>query len=347
MEREYVIIGGGVAGLCAAIRLAELGAKPLVIEAGEYPSHKVCGEFFSPECLPFLEGWGVHPMKIDSARLFAHGGNPISYQFKEPAGSLSHYTFDSQLLEIAKKAGSTVMTGTKASKFSRVSGEHLIELSNGKTVQCRNLILAVGRLPHIFPEAPLQYMGLKAHYTGLSSNQKLEMHYFDGGYVGFSPIEEGKVNVACLIEKEKVDKSIGTEAFINCLRSKNKRLNEILSNGTNQFSTWMTAGIPEFGVKAHLKWPNTYCVGDAAGTIPPITGMGLSMAIRGGIMVAEFSFKNNPEGYRKEWLKTFKTPIAIGKSLHAIAIRKSIGKPLFSLGKLFPSLLEKIFQMTR
>jgi flavin-dependent dehydrogenase len=47
MNADYVILGGGVAGLCAARRLIELGIQPLVIEAGSYPSHKVCGEFIS------------------------------------------------------------------------------------------------------------------------------------------------------------------------------------------------------------------------------------------------------------------------------------------------------------
>lgn len=347
MKSDHVIIGGGVAGLCAAIRLAELGAKPLVIESGEYPSHKVCGEFFSPECLTIIKGWDIHPVQVHSACLHAEGGASLTYDFRKPAGSLSHYTFDSLLLEKARNAGARVLTGTKATQFSHSLGEHIIKLSNGEIVQAHNLILAVGRLPQILPEATLCYVGLKAHFKGIPLDSTLVMHYFDGGYIGLSPIEDDKVNVACLVEKGKVDGYLGPEAFIERLLSKHEKLGNTIGRGTNLFSKWMTGGIPEFGVKARVDWPNTYCVGDAAGTIPPITGMGLSMAIRGGVMVAEYAFRNDPNGYRKEWLGTFKPSITMGKGLQAMAIRPSLCSPLMQLGKMFPSILDKIYRLTR
>jgi flavin-dependent dehydrogenase len=41
MKHDYVIVGGGIAGLCAANQLCDQGITPLVIESGDYPSHKI------------------------------------------------------------------------------------------------------------------------------------------------------------------------------------------------------------------------------------------------------------------------------------------------------------------
>ncbi len=52
---DALIAGGGIAGSAAAITLAQAGYSCIVIEKSEYPHHKVCGEFLSPECIPLLQ----------------------------------------------------------------------------------------------------------------------------------------------------------------------------------------------------------------------------------------------------------------------------------------------------
>lgn len=104
IKYEYVILGGGLAGLCAAKRLLELGARPLVIEAGGYPSHKVCGEFLSPSSLPILKKWNIHPIPINQASLHTCSRS-LKLTFSNPAGSLSHLTLDPQLAEQISQQG--------------------------------------------------------------------------------------------------------------------------------------------------------------------------------------------------------------------------------------------------
>ncbi len=60
---EISIIGGGLAGLTAAIDLLNRNFNVVVFEKNEYPKHKVCGEFISNEVLPYLENLGLN---IDS-----------------------------------------------------------------------------------------------------------------------------------------------------------------------------------------------------------------------------------------------------------------------------------------
>src|SRR6187402_2506165 len=109
--QDCVILGGGVAGLAAAVRLTELGIAPLVLESGTYPSHKVCGEFFSPSSLPLLAKWGLHPTPITHFRLHTLK-KQLQFDFPAPAGGLSHLIVDPHLAKRAIWGGAEIRTET-------------------------------------------------------------------------------------------------------------------------------------------------------------------------------------------------------------------------------------------
>ncbi len=56
---ECAIVGGGLAGLCLAIQLADRGISVVLFEKNRFPFHKVCGEYISMESWPFLESLGL------------------------------------------------------------------------------------------------------------------------------------------------------------------------------------------------------------------------------------------------------------------------------------------------
>ena len=56
------IIGGGLAGLTAALHLSKAGFEVLLFEKERYPKHKVCGEYISNEILPYWTALGVNPL---------------------------------------------------------------------------------------------------------------------------------------------------------------------------------------------------------------------------------------------------------------------------------------------
>ena len=58
-EAPIAIIGGGPAGLSAAIALAMEGQRVLVLERGDWPRDKVCGEGLMPSGVDCLERLGV------------------------------------------------------------------------------------------------------------------------------------------------------------------------------------------------------------------------------------------------------------------------------------------------
>ena len=66
---DIIIIGGGLAGLTAALHLTQNSYKVLVIEKEQYPNHKVCGEYVSNEVKPYLKSLGVKLDEIPYASI--------------------------------------------------------------------------------------------------------------------------------------------------------------------------------------------------------------------------------------------------------------------------------------
>jgi menaquinone-9 beta-reductase len=185
IKKDFVIIGGGVAGLCAANRLSELGASPLLIEGSHYPSHKVCGEFFSPHCLSILEKWNIFPLLLSKAyfRTLKHS---IEFPFPSPAGALSHFTFDYQLVNRAQHLGAEILIHTKVERILYKENLYHVHLSSQESVVTPSLLVATGRIPHLYSSpSSFPYIGIKAHFKNLSiEKDRLEMFSLPGGYMG-------------------------------------------------------------------------------------------------------------------------------------------------------------------
>lgn len=350
MKTKFAIIGGGVAGLCCAIRLAELGEEPLLIEGGSYPSHKICGEFLSPECIHHLENWNIHPVCIPQAILYTPARRLV-FPFPSPAGGLSHIQLDPLLAHHASVCGVKIMTNTQVSSFQpkkHSKDGHLIVLSNHESIEALNVIIAAGRFPPLASKAPLmQYRGFKAHFENIPIEANI-LHMFSlrGAYLGISSIEDNKFNVACLADVNEV-KHTDPHQFIQSLAAQNPSLHFLLSQGKNLFDDWMMASTPAFGIKHTPCWPDAYFIGDAAITIPPASGNGLSMAIFGGRLAAEYSIRQQPREFKAMWNERCSSQLFWAKLLHKLMLNPSYSDPLISLAGHFPFIAKKLFELTR
>lgn len=345
IESDFVIVGGGVAGLCAAIRLTELGAKPLVIEAGDYPSHKVCGEFLSPVCIEILKKWDIFPIEVPYA-CFHTSNDSLKFRFPNPAGSLSHLQLDPLLMHKAQKGGAIIKTHTKVEHLDHANRK--LKLDSGEWITASNLILATGRLPQYNQKCPsMRYMGIKAHFEGFSNLDSLEMFLFKDAYAGISPIEEGKFNVAILIDLNKVKHYGNSEQIMDQLLRENKKFRDYFAQGKRLFPEWMHTLVPAFGIKSTPHWSHSYFIGDGAATIPPASGNGLTMAIIGGILSAEYAIQRDVEGFRKAWHQYCRTPIQWGHLLHHLLTKPLLSNSFIKLSKPFPFLSKAIYNLGR
>lgn len=345
IECEFVIIGGGVAGLCAAISLVELGASPFVVEAGSYPSHKVCGEFISPDSIPLLKQWGIHPIEIKEAHFHA-GTQALGYRFSRPAGALSHLTLDPLLAHLA--ASATLLIKTRVVDFRFKHQRYELTLSSGVILSASSVIIATGRIPHTNqPAAPIHYMGIKAHFKNIPLHRSLEMFFFKGAYAGIAPIEGDQCNIACLAKIEEVKKWRTPAEFMNHLMEQNRLFKSFLSEGVSTSGEWLTVQAPRFGLKTTPDWPSVYFIGDAACTMAPVIGNGLTLAIKSGKMVAAYAIRGDYQGFKQAWKGVCSLPSFLSNRMHEMAMRPLCAKVLITLSAKMPSVVDLLFRSTR
>ena len=218
---DVAIVGGGLAGSAAAIRLAEAGKRVVMLEREHYPRHKMCGEFLSPETIPLFQRLGVwdtiqalHPAPLTEVRLTAPSGQVFNGLLPRAAIGLSRYVLDALLAERAHTVGTEVRDGCAVRDVEGSLAEGFTVTTQGDSISAKTVIGAWGKrstldrvLERPFFEEPAPFMALKVHAKGPQPAQRVELHGFNGGYCGINAIEGDKVNVCLLTHTHAWERS--------------------------------------------------------------------------------------------------------------------------------------------
>lgn len=349
---DVIIIGGGVAGLSAAIHCHELGMKPILIEAGSYPAHKVCGEFFSPECLPLLKRWGIEPKNYIRRATFVRGSQSFSFDFPTAVGSMPRYYFDHKLMQYAQSCSIGVRTQTSVEKIENDKDLYTVTTSSGEIFQSASLILGTGRVAHLLHQSakPLElpYLGIKAHFkSGNIPSDLLQMFVFQGGYAGVTIVDDGIINLACLIKKSVLKSGQTPESYLFTVAQKPGYENLLKVLESQQLFDWMHAEVPEFGIRSYSFRPNIFYIGDAAASIPPATGDGLALGLLSGALVAPYVASGDVVGFQNAWKKNYSRIFLAGRILHVCMMSRLLSSLGFFSAQRLPQLAQKFFSLTR
>lgn len=203
---EISIIGGGLAGLTAAIDLLNRNFKVVVFEKNDYPKHKVCGEFISNEVLPYLEKLGINieslqPAHIYKTELSTHSGKKIKAKLPLGGFGVSRYKLDAYLAnKVIELGGEIVFETVKTVDFSE--DVFTISTQSGAIFQSKVALGAFGKRSNLdielnrnFIQQKSPWLGVKAHYSGDFPNDLVGLHNFEGGYCGISKVEDNAINI--------------------------------------------------------------------------------------------------------------------------------------------------------
>lgn len=166
MDYSVVVVGGGPAGALAALKLAQAGARVLVVDRPR-PHRAAAAEILAPEGRAILEReglWSVVPpdFRRPCTAIAAawSGPDPAWTSFggpgSDPAWHLDRISFDAWLLRQIATAGVAVESGT----VERVRRDHdgwQIQFRVDDAIRatsCRVLLLATGRAARGIPLAP-------------------------------------------------------------------------------------------------------------------------------------------------------------------------------------------------
>ena len=327
-EFDIAIIGAGISGACAAIRLAKNGTRVLLLEAGEFPRHKVCGEFLSPESKSVFARLGVletlknaGATEVNSARVVSRNGRELNLDLPQSALGISRFQLDKILAEAAQNAGAKLVCKTRVRAVTSENSEFEISTSH-ENFHAQIVLNAAGRNAHwlqreeqITPASDgkaTKYVGLKTHFK--NSNLPIgvvELHAWRGGYCGLVQVEGGVLN-ACLLTRYDVLQGRAPDEFWRWLLDHLPALCARLENAEIQMP-WLATGNVAFNRSTPVE-ENLWNCGDAAGFIHPLAGDGMAMAARGGELSAailsshlrgEISEKQAREIYELAWQREF------------------------------------------
>ena len=357
MILDVLVIGGGPAGAAAAIRLAEDGARVMLVERERTPVHKVCGEFLSGEALSYLErlgldlvGMGALPLQrvaLESCR------NMNALPF--PAMSLTRRRLDDQLLRRADASGACVRLGCQVERLERSRALWHATLAGGEQITAGAVFIACGKHDlrgHPRPKgkqpgmiAFKMYWHLSAEEAG-SLEHAVELFSFPGGYGGLQPVEDGLVNLCCLVQGNAFRKLGGRwEALLARMRSSSCYLRQRLCHAEPQLEKPLTVSSIPYGFLRQVS-DGLWYLGDQAVVIPSFTGDGISLALHTGALAARMYLQGEPASFYQS---------TVAKQLYRqVAFATGLSKALVSAPRLsmwaacvLPGMFQTIAHETR
>ncbi len=365
VDYNSIIIGGGLAGLTAALELSKHGLSVLVIEKNSYPNHKVCGEYVSNEVLPYLESLGIDPLalgakQINKLVLSTNSGKKLEQKLPLGGFGISRYALDHAMAEEVRQ--STVIKQERVEQVIFKDNSFTVTTSDGNSYTSEFVIGAYGKRSNLDKELNRDFAGkkspwlaVKSHYQSDFPDDTVALHHFDGGYCGLSKVENNHVNMCYLANYNSFKKHKNIPDFEAQVLSKNPFLKEFLKYSTPVFEQPLTISQVSFEKKKPVE-NHILMAGDSAGLIHPLCGNGMAMAIHGakivaGILIGHYESKTKSREeiellYTQKWKSVFKSRLNTAATLQKILMRPALMSAGVQAALYVPGILPQIIKKT-
>ena len=269
-----------------------------------------------------------------------------------------------RLIEKALEEGVEFLSGSSVKNVQKVSElsskEYLVETDDEK-YSGKMVFWATGKHDNKNIQQRTSrdkdWVGFKRHFKlplkalGQIRGQ-IELHLFEGGYLGLSMVEAETVNCCFILEKERV-KSISSqwEKLLEQISYRNPRLKEVFSQ-----AEWLwekpvaISPIPYTFIKKEER--SFFFLGYQMAVVPSLTGDGMAMSLLSAKEAVESYLSNqNTEDalsiYEKKMRKNFQKPVYIAGLLQALSKVEWAKTAFLQITHYFPQILNQLIIRTR
>ena len=290
---DLLVVGGGPAGLAAALHARRAGLETVVIEPRPAPVDKACGEGLMPSGVRALAGLGV-----DIPR-----GHPLLGIHYVREDHRAEARFDGQGLGVRRTELHAALTGRAEEAGVRtVTGRVGAVEQNADSVsaggfRARWMVAADGlhsplrrALGLELPDRRPRRYGQRRHYRVKPWTDFVEVHWSSAGEAYVTPVADDLVGVAVLSTARR-----GFDEHLAGFPRLLGRLDVPVANAVRgagplrQRVSRRTAG-------------RILLVGDAAGYVDALTGEGVALALASAEAAVGCLVAGRPQDYERRWL---------------------------------------------
>jgi flavin-dependent dehydrogenase len=336
-ETEVFVMGGGPAGLAAALAARRVGLEVAVADCSRPPIDKGCGEGIMPDGLSALEELGVRLDRSQGTPFkgihFIHGDQQVGATFKHGTGLGLRRTYLHQaLVDAATRAGVRLLWNSRVT----ATANGLVTV-NGETIHCRWIVGADGQNSQARKLADLDStgkvkvrIGLRQHYRVTPWSEFVEVHWSDFGQMYVTPIGNDAVCVAFISGKR-------VSRFEDALRHFPKLAGQLQNAVPEDLARGAVTATRD------LKKIHRGCfalIGDAAGSVDAVTGEGLAIGFRQATVLATALASDNVAGYEAAVKRIMRVPRAMATLMLSMDGHPAFRRRAFAALEATPGIFE-------
>jgi flavin-dependent dehydrogenase len=306
---EVLVVGAGPAGAMAAWRLATAGVRVRLIDRERFPRPKLCGDTLNPGAVALLDSLPLKGSPLASAlpltgMLVTGPGARVEARYGDGivGRAIERRVFDAWLLAQATDAGAVFdervivrgplveeagsarsVRGVRAAARGADRAEIAIPAVMTLAADGRASVLAraMGLASH--PPAPRRW-AFGTYASGVAGVSDIgEMHIRGRRYIGVAPVPGGLSNV-CVVTGPRPPGRTPLEI----VRAQIDADDELRARFARARFEAPVSVLGPLAVASHgCGVEGLLVAGDAAGFVDPMTGDGLHLAMRGGLLAAE------------------------------------------------------------
>ena len=282
---DVMVIGGGPAGLAAAIAARQRGLSVTLADCAVPPIDKACGEGVMPDGIAAAHALGVR-LETACGRpfrgiRFLDGNTTVEALFPSGRGIGTRRTALHQLMvERAAEAGVTLGWGVPV---TGITGDGVC--AGGRTVRAKWIVGADGVHSRVrqwaglgSPQRSDQRYGFRRHYRIDPWTELVEVHWAHACQLYLTPMAPGEVCVALLSREQHLRLDDALPRFPEVAHRLGACAGPIGSD----------RGAVSGSLRLASVWRGRVAlIGDASGCIDPITGEGMCLAFRQALALGE------------------------------------------------------------
>jgi flavin-dependent dehydrogenase len=333
------VVGGGPAGLAAAIALQSRGLRAIVVDGMRPPIDKACGEGLMPGTVAALHRLGVH-ISADRARRFSGIGFIDSETHAEgdfPEGSglaVRRTVLHEEMVARAEQCGVAFRWGTPVTAFD---SDGLTAGSEKLTVKW--IVGADGARSRVRRWAGLDVAthhesryAYRRHYRIAPWSSRMEIHWGPEGQAYVTALGPTEVCVAVVSR----DPGLRLEAALAQFPELRQRIGSATPLSAERGATTSMRSL------RRVCRGNVVLVGDASGSVDAITGEGLGLAFHQAEALADAVECNDLPSYQEAHGRIAARPSLFARLLLLLDRQPWLRRRVLAAmakGNLFPQLL--------